>query len=150
MSRRPALARCLLLAALAGWTAACVPADAPTSATATKKEKTMSGLTSSRPPAPKVQPVIIGGVRYEPTTQTTTPGPERAPGMLGAYDAATGARLWTLKVYERPLDPRLERDVQEDHFATMIAAGDGKLHITTETGRKYEVDPAARSARALP
>jgi hypothetical protein len=149
MSRRAALARCLLLAALAGWTTACGPAGAPPSANATK-ETTMSGLTSSRPPAPKVQPVIIRGVRYEPTVQTTTPGPEHAPGVLGAYDATTGARLWTLKVYERPVDPRLERDVQEDHFASMIAAADGKLHITTETGRKYEVDTAARSARAIP
>ena len=110
----------------------------------------MSSLTSSRPRAPHVPPVIIGAVRYQPTTQDTIAGPEHAPGVLGAYDAATGNRLWTLQVYKRPVDPRLEKDVQEDHFKTLAATPDGKLQIVTETGRKYEVDPVARSARSIP
>lgn len=110
----------------------------------------MSGLTSSRPRIPTVAPVTIGRVRYEPTVQTTTPGPEHAPGVLGAYDADTGDRLWTLKVYERPVDPRLESDAQEDHIRSLTAMPDGKLQIVTETNRSYEVDPESRSARALP
>ncbi len=109
----------------------------------------MSGLSSSRPMAPKVAPVTIGAVRYEPTTQTTTPGPEHAPGVLGAYDAATGARLWTLKVDAQAIDKRLETDVQEDHFKSMTATPEGKLQIVTEAGRRYEVDPSTRSVRPL-
>ncbi len=110
----------------------------------------MSGLMSSRPRIPQVPPVTIGVVRYEPTAQTATPGPEHAPGVLGAYDSTTGAQLWTLKVYERPIDSRLEADVQEDHIRSLTATPDGKLQIVTETGRNYEVDPDSRSAHALP
>lgn len=110
----------------------------------------MSGLMSSRPRIPQVAPVTIGAVRYEPTVQTSTPGPEHAPGVLGAYDAATGVRLWTLNVYTRPIDTRLETDVQEDHINSLTATPDGKLRIVTETGLRYEVDPDSRSAHALP
>lgn len=110
----------------------------------------MSGLMSSRPRIPQVAPVMIGAVRYEPTVQTSTPGPEHAPGVLGAYDATTGIRLWTLKVYARPIDTRLETDVQEDHIKSLTATPDGKLQIVTETGRRYEVDPESQSAQALP
>lgn len=110
----------------------------------------MSGLMSSRPAAPHVVPVTIGSVRYEPTVQTSTPGPEHGPGVLGAYDAATGETLWTLKVYELANDPRLERDVQEDYFKSLTATPDGKLEVVTETGRRYEVDPVSRSSRLLP
>lgn len=110
----------------------------------------MSGLMSSRPRVPHVAPATIGTVRYEPTVQTATPGPEHAPGVLGAYDATTGVRLWTLKVYVRLIDSRLETDVQEDHIKSLTATPDGKLQIVTETGRRYEVDPDSRSARALP
>ncbi len=110
----------------------------------------MSGLTPSRAPPAYVVPLTIGGVRYEPTTQTTTPGPEHAPGVLGAYDAKTGTRLWTLEVYVPPVDPRLEGDAQEDHIIDLTATPDGKVRIVTETGRRYEVDPASRSARTLP
>ncbi len=129
--------------------AACEAKILPPSPTAAK-ESSMSGLSFSRPPAPHVPPVTIDGIRYEPTTQSATPGPDHAPGVLGAYDAATGARLWTLKVYDLAIDPRLESDVQEDHFRTLAATSDGKLLIITETGRRYEVDPAKRIARALP
>jgi hypothetical protein len=110
----------------------------------------MSGLTSSRPPPPYVVPVTVAGVCYEPTVQTITPGPEHAPGVLGAYDAKTGQRLWTLQVYAQANDPRLESDAQEDHITQLTLSSGGKLHIVTETGRQYEVDPASRTARAAP
>jgi hypothetical protein len=109
----------------------------------------MSGLKSSRPLIADVAPVTIGAVRYEPTSQTTTPGPEHAPGVLGAYDVATGTRLWTLKVYDRPIDSRLESDAQEDHIKVLTATPEGKLHIVTETNRRYEVDPVTRTSREL-
>jgi outer membrane protein assembly factor BamB len=125
-----------------------------TTATATApKEKPMSGLSglsASRPPASHVAPVVVDGVRYEPTSQSTTPGPDHAPGVLGAYNTSSGALLWAVKLSNKPIDPRLESDVQEDHIKTLTATPNGKLSITTETGRKYEVDPATKQARALP
>lgn len=143
--------RCVLaLSALAMMSGASCEAADPGSPASSNQEKPMSGLKSSRPWAPQVQPVTIGAVSYQPTTQDTIAGPEHAPGFLGAYDATTGARLWTLKVYERPVDARLEKDVQQDHFKTLTSTADGKLQVVTETGRRYEVDLAARSARALP
>lgn len=110
----------------------------------------MSGLSFSRPLVARVEPVTIGAVRYEPTIQTTTPGPEHAPGVLGAYDASTGVRLWTLKVSAPVVDQRLESDTQEDHIRTLTVSPDGKLQIVTETGRRYEVDPVTRCVRSLP
>jgi hypothetical protein len=109
----------------------------------------MPGLMSSRPIVADVAPVVIDNVRYEPTVQTTTPGPEHAPGVLGAYDVTTGTRLWTLKVYSRPIDPRLESDVQEDHIKNLMATPDGKLLVVTETGHRYEVDPVSRTSREV-
>ena len=142
--------KALALIALVMISASACGADVPLSPTPTVKEKPMSGLMSSRPRIPQVAPVMIGAVRYEPTVQTTTPGPEHAPGVLGAYDATTGVRLWTLNVYTRSIDSRIEADVQEDHIKCLTATSDGKLQIVTETGRRYEVDPDSRSARALP
>jgi len=110
----------------------------------------MSDLTSSRPKAAHVPPVTIDGVRYEPTTQTATPGPEHAPGVLGAYDATSGDRLWTLEVYTQGTNSRLESDNQQDHIKSLTATPDGKLQIVSETGRRYEVDPTSRTASALP
>lgn len=128
---------------------ACRAAD-PAASQAPAKEKAMFELTSSRPMAPHVPPVTIGAVRYEPTTQERRAPSDKGPGILGAYDAATGKRLWTLKVYVDAIDPNWESDVQEDHFATMTATPEGKLLIVTETQRRFEVDPATRTARALP
>jgi hypothetical protein len=109
----------------------------------------MSRLNGSRPMIADVAPITIGAVRYEPTSQTTTPWPEHAPGVLGAYDVVMGTRLWTLKVYDGHIDSRLESDAQEDHIRVLSATSDGKLHIVTETNRRYEVDPVARISREL-
>jgi hypothetical protein len=97
-----------------------------------------------------VPPVIIGGVRYLPTWLEAKAATERGPGILGASDAATGQRLWTLVVYADAIDPQWESDVQEDYFAAMSATPEGRLLIVTETGRRFEVDPVTRSARPLP
>lgn len=86
----------------------------------------------------------------DPFFCVTLPGPDHAPGVLGAYDATTGALLWAVKLSDRPIDKQLETDVQEDHIKTLTATPDGKLNITTETGRKYEVDLVTKKARALP
>ena len=110
----------------------------------------MLGLSSSRPPAPRLPPVTIGAVRYLPTSLETKAASNQGPGILGAYDAATGERLWTLEVYVDKIDPQWESDVQEDHFATLTATPEGKLLIVTETRRRFEVDPATRTARPLP
>ena len=110
----------------------------------------MFELSSSRGPAPRIAPVIIGAVRYEPTRQERRATSDRGPGILGAYDAATGQRLWTLEVYVDPIDPDWEPDVKEDHFATMTATPEGRLLIVTETSRRFEVDLATRTARPLP
>ena len=109
----------------------------------------MFGLSVSRAPASHVPPIVVDGVRYEPTSQTTIPDSDHAPGVLGAYNAETGAKLWAVKVADQVIDERLETDVQEDYIAILVATPEGKLHVTTETGLKYEVNPATRAVRAL-
>jgi hypothetical protein len=146
LSARYAAASLVILIALCGCSTGSTPAIV---AAPIPKEKTMFGLAVSRAPASHVPPIVVGGVRYEPTSQTTIPASDHVPGVLGAYNAEIGAKLWSVKVADQAIEERLETDVQEDYITTLVAAPDGKLHVTTETGRKYEVDPATRTARVL-
>jgi len=88
-------------------------------------------------PAP-VEPLTLGGVRYEAPMLGGAVGAAQDGGVLAAYDAASGALLWTLVVYENP-----ERDEDPEVYITSIrAAADGRtLCIVNEHGEEFRVDP---------
>src|SRR5262249_18832280 len=97
--------------------------------------------TPSRPPPPAVPPVEHAGVRY---SQDSSP-----PAALAATDAATGKPLWRLKVYEDANDPNAPTTMPRYFRSMRLAAGGSALEIEDETGCRYRVDLAARTATWL-
>jgi hypothetical protein len=95
-----------------------------------------------------VAPVTVGGVRYEAMPWGKKRGLGQNGGYLAAFDAKTGAELGLIKVYEIKYDPKLEADVQ-DVFISRLDSIDGGLAVTDERGRKYLVDVATKSVRAV-
>ena len=72
-----------------------------------------------------------------------------ADGHLNAFDAASGASLWLLRVYAIDYDPDLEEDVQDVFIETLRAGRGGRtLEITDERGRRYTLDLASRAVQA--
>jgi hypothetical protein len=94
-----------------------------------------------RVPPPPVAPVVSEGVRYEAPPFSNPCG--QNGGCVVAFDDATGAQLWSLKVYCTQYNPNLESDVQ-DVFITSIVVNERQLAVTDEKGRHFSIDPATR------
>lgn len=101
--------------------------------------------SASRPPAPQVQPLVHEGVRYQ-EDQTDERNGDQAGGYLVAVDAASGTRLWRLRVYALP-DTRASGLSQPGlHFRALRLADGGKaLEVENESGGIYRVDLASRN-----
>ncbi|AEF99301.1 hypothetical protein [Methylomonas methanica] len=93
----------------------------------------------------KVDPVVIGKVRYEVIHWGKERGLKQNGGYIAAFDASSGKELWILKVYDVAYNPNLEGDVQ-DVFIVSMSKGffSGKLHIEDEKGRNFIIDPDTR------
>lgn len=94
--------------------------------------------------APKpVVPVVANAVEYS--------APHAQMGFVVATDTTSKKELWRERIYTVPVDPALERDVQ-DVFITSLTIEQGKLVITNERGESYTLDPATRKVtkRAVP
>lgn len=92
--------------------------------------------TLAKRAAPKeVSPVVVGAVQYSV--------PLWEMGFVVARDTATRKELWRVRVYEVPIDPKLEADVQHV-FITSLAVEGGVLIVTNERGETYVLDPATR------
>jgi hypothetical protein len=121
-------------------------------------EKAAVAPTAATPTAPTLQakrvgpkavaPVTLGGVRYEALPWGKKRGLAQNGGYLASFDAKTGAELGLIKIYEIQYDPKLEADVQ-DIFITRLDSVDGGIAVTDERGRKYVVDVATKTARAV-
>jgi len=106
-------------------------------------------------PAPKrvgpadVTPLILGDVRYEAIHWGKERGLGQNGGIIAAFDNATDAELWTLKVYEIDYEPGLEEDVQ-DIFITTLRRGatPGSIEVMDENGRRFVVDTSTRTVLA--
>lgn len=113
----------------------------------------MNGLGMPKPKRvgqPEVEPVTVGGLRFEVLRKTRAHGFDQNGGVIVAVDGASGKQAWTLKVYTIEYIPKLETDVQDIFITALTPSADGrKLHVTDEKGRHYEVDIAARSSRLL-
>ena len=103
------------------------------------------GLTAKRLGSAKVEPVIIGTLRFEAIQWGKERGLAQNGGYIAAYDTRSGNEMWLLKVYDIPYDSALESDVQDVFIVSMSKAFfSGKLNIEDEKGRKYTVDPETR------
>ena len=105
----------------------------------------MSKLGKRAGPDP-VDPIAIGGIRYEAPHWGKELGVEQNGGYIAAYDESTSERLWILRVYEAVYDSKRERDVQ-DVFITRLSVdeADGELRVEDEDGRTFKVDRQSRS-----
>jgi len=122
-------------------------ADEKTAAAA--PPQTAPALQAKRVGPKAVAPVTVGGIRYEVLPWGKKRGLGQNGGYLATFDAKTGAELGIIKVYDVKYDLKLEADVQ-DIFITRLDLVDGGLAVTDERGRKYLVDVATRSVRAVP
>jgi hypothetical protein len=82
---------------------------------------------------PKVEPVIHDGIRY------TASNDDGRRAYIEAWDVQTNKRLWDLTVFTNRIDPKLEEDVQWV-FIKALSVADDVLLVTSERGKKYQVD----------
>lgn len=108
-------------------------------------------IHASRAAPPRLPPVEIDGVRYEQVLSGRKFGLPRNAGYLAAVEVATGGRLWILSVYDVPIDPQIEGDVQEVYFSRMERVpGEAALLIENERGERFIVDVTRRAVRPAP
>ena len=84
------------------------------------------------PPEP-VNPLVYEGTRY------VAPNDDRRRGYIEARDVGTNKKLWELTIFTNAIDPNLEQDVQWV-FIKALNIQDGRLMLTTERGKTYQVD----------
>jgi hypothetical protein len=101
--------------------------------------KSMS-KSSSRIPAPKITPIVIGHIRIEQVTNGFTAGLDQMGGYIAAYDTENNKLLWTLKVYENARNLDKEGDVQDVFFKTMTLESDGNILIENEKRKRFTVN----------
>ena len=112
---------------------------------ATMPQQKVHRLAPKRIAPPQVAPVLLGGLRIEVVHWGKERGLEQNGGYLEAFDRATGAARWLLRVYAIDCDPALEGDVQ-DLFIAQLQTGPGDtLIVIDEQDRRFAIDPATRS-----
>ena len=96
-------------------------------------------LASAKRSAPaKVDPLVYEGVRY------VAPNDDGRRGYIEAWSVATNKKLWELTVFTNPIDAGLEEDVQWVFIKTLNVQ-DGRIIVTSEGGKTYQVDTKAKS-----
>ena len=101
--------------------------------------------SASRPSAPEVPPVVVDGVRYEQDLYDDRAGDQHG-GYLAAVDAATGQRLWRVKVYTLATQPS-GAPALAFYFRSMRPSPDDKaLVIENEAGGVDRVDLATHAS----
>ena len=137
MRRRSAVAAAALAVAGLGGVAC---GEAPSSAVAAPAARKRAA------PGP-VDPVVIGSVRFEAPPWGKAQGRGQNGGIVVAHDAATGAELWTGKVYAIACKADLEADKQDVFIIDMKASADGKaLLVADDRGRRWRVDLATHAS----
>ncbi len=91
-------------------------------------------LASAKRIAPvNVDPVIYEGIRY------VAPNDDGRRGYIEAWNVGTNKKLWELTIFTNGIDPNLEEDVQWV-FIKALNIQDGRLMVTSERGKTYQVD----------
>ena len=91
---------------------------------------------SAKRAAPKpVPPVAANSIEYS--------APREQMGFVVATDTTSHKELWRKRIYTVPINPVMERDVQ-DVFITSLVIEHRALIITNERGDRYTLDLATR------
>lgn len=138
----PVVAAALALPALASGPAPAVVAQAPAAAPRSAKK---------RAGPPEVPPVVVGKLRYEALLGGKARGLGQNGGDLLVRDAASGAELYTLRVYELSYKPGMEGDKQDVFITDLALDAEGRgLLVTDERGRRWRVDLVSRRSTPVP
>jgi hypothetical protein len=91
-------------------------------------------LASAKRSAPgRVEPVVSKGIRY------VAPNDDGRRGYIEAWNVGSNMKLWELTIFTNGIDPNLEEDVQWV-FIKALNLQDGRLMVTSEGGKTYQVD----------
>lgn len=126
------------------------PAVAPRAPTAGNDTPISPSGKADRLPPPVVPDVVRDGVRYAQAEDGRDVGMNQVGGVLVAYAADSGKRLWALAVYGNPVDPGHEADVQWLFFRSMAFEPDGRLRVVNEAGKAFLVDVGKRTVLPVP
>src|SRR6266850_635406 len=88
---------------------------------------------AKRLPPVKVDPVIYEGIRY------VAPNDDGRRGYIEAWNVGTNKKLWGLTLFANRIDPNIEEGVQWV-FIKVLNIQDGRLMVTSESGKTYQVD----------
>jgi hypothetical protein len=88
---------------------------------------------AKRAAPPKVEPVIHEGIRY------VAPNDDSRRAYVETWDVRTNKKLWDLTVFTNTFNAKLEEDVQWV-FIKALSVEDSVLLVTSEHGRRYQVD----------
>ncbi len=94
---------------------------------------TASPLWAKRVPAPKVTPVVHGGVKY------VAPNDNGTKAYVQAEDVKTGKVIWRKTVFTVSIDPNLESDVQHIYIK-LLKVRKNQLYVTLERNLRYIID----------
>ena len=89
--------------------------------------------SAKRIPPVQVDPVVYEGIRY------VAPNDHGRRGYIEAWNVGTNKKLWKLTLFTNRIDPNLEEDVQWV-FIKALNVQDGRLMVTSEHGKTYQVD----------
>lgn len=131
--------------------AACANGSAVTGAVNAQAPAAARTAAKKRAAPPVVEPVVLGGVRYEVLSGGKARGLGQNGGDIVARDPASGAELYTLRVYKISYAANIEGDKQDVHITELVADADGKtLRVTDERGRHYRLDTRTRTVTPGP
>lgn len=88
----------------------------------------------------KVDPVLYDGTSY------VAPNNDGRLSYIEGWNVGTSKKLWELTIFANPIDPNLEEDVHWV-FIKRLNIQDGKLMVTTERGKTYQVDLKTKEIR---
>ena len=100
----------------------------------------MSMFKAKRKAPREVPPVTHEGVRYEYCLDGAKFGFPHQGGVLAAYDAKTGQKLWAQLIYQVAIREDLERDAQLSYINSIELSKDGQsLIIGNERGEQFSL-----------
>lgn len=96
----------------------------------------------------RVEPVILEGVRYIAPCDYKIVGNEAQQYYVEAWDIKSNQKLWEVSVYTIANNPQMEADVQDVFINSLVIEGDA-LIVTSEQGKKYQVDLKTKMVKRI-
>lgn len=109
-----------------------------------------SGISGSRIGQVYLPPIVFEGKRYEQVRNGALFGHKQRTGLMAVFDNQSGARLGLVQIYETPVDPDLEADVQDVFFTAFeMVPGKREILIRNERDEAYVYSVDDGSVRRL-